>query len=160
MQAFSKITSYSYTDGEYKAKYDMSGVTYAGTVATYDGQAHSIVAENLPAGVTASYEGNDMVDRIFDSKPVRVLTGALGWTLGCKAVVMAATIFGPWGLLFGAFAAVGAYNSMKEDRNNYSSNNRNNGSNGNYRNNSGNGSNGGNKGKNGSQGKNNKNKWN
>ena len=107
-----------------------------------------------------SYEGNDMVDRIFDSKPVRVLTGALGWTLGCKAVVMAATIFGPWGLLFGAFAAVGAYNSMKEDRNNYSSNNRNNGSNGNYRNNSGNGSNGGNKGKSGSQGKNNKNKWN
>lgn len=115
---------------------------------------------NYTPNPAPSYEGNDMVDRIFDSKPVRVLTGALGWTLGCKAVVMAATIFGPWGLLFGAFAAVGAYNSMKEDRNNYSSNNRNNGSNGNYRNNSGNGSNGGNKGKNGSQGKNNKNKWN
>ena len=117
-------------------------------------------SENYTPNPAPSYEGNDMVDRIFDSKPVRVLTGALGWTLGCKAVVMAATIFGPWGLLFGAFAAVGAYNSMKEDRNNYSSNNRNNGSNGNYRNNSGNGSNGGNKGKSGSQGKNNKNKWN
>ena len=45
-----------------KAKYDMSGVTYAGTETTYDGQAHSIVAENLPAGVTASYEGNDKVE--------------------------------------------------------------------------------------------------
>ena len=115
-------------------------------------------SNNYTPNPAPSNDGNDIVDRIFDSKPVRVLTGALGWTLGCKAVVLAATMFGPWGLVFGAFAAVGAYNSMKEDRNNYSSSNR--GSNGNYSGNSGNGSKSGSKGKNGSQGKNNKNKWN
>lgn len=59
---------------------------------------------------------DSMTDRIFDSKPVRILTGALGWTLGCKAVVLAATIFGPWGLLFGAFAAAGAYKEIKDSR--------------------------------------------
>ena len=40
----------------------MSEVTYAGTEVTYNGQAHSIVAENLPEGVTASYEENEKVE--------------------------------------------------------------------------------------------------
>ena len=70
---------------------------------------------------TASSNDNGFVDRMFESKPVRVLTGALGWTLGCKAVVLAATFFGPWGLLFGAFAAAGAYKEIKNDRNRYNS---------------------------------------
>lgn len=70
---------------------------------------------------TASSRDNDLVDRMFESRPVRVLTGALGWTLGCKAVVLAATFFGPWGLLFGAFAAAGAYKEIKNDRNRYNS---------------------------------------
>lgn len=70
---------------------------------------------------TASSRDNDLVDRMFESKPVRVLTGALGWTLGCKAVILAATFFGPWGLLFGAFAAAGAYKEIKNDRNRYNS---------------------------------------
>lgn len=71
------------------------------------------------------YSGSDTIDRIFESKPVRILTGALGWTLGCKAVVFAATVFGPWGLLFGAFAAAGAYNEIKksQNQNNYNRNN-------------------------------------
>ena len=51
------------------------------------------------------------------------MTGALGWTLGCKAVVFAATVFGPWGLLFGAFAAAGAYNEYKKSQNNNRSTN-------------------------------------
>lgn len=70
---------------------------------------------------TASSNDNGFVDRMFESKPVRVLTGALGWTLGCKAVILAATFFGPWGLLFGAFAAAGAYKEIKNDRNRYNS---------------------------------------
>ena len=69
------------------------------------------------------YSGSDTIDRIFESKPVRILTGALGWTLGCKAVVFAATVFGPWGLLFGAFAAAGAYNEYKKSQNNNRSTN-------------------------------------
>lgn len=64
------------------------------------------------------YSGSDTIDRIMDSAPVRVMTGALGWTLGCKAVVVAATLFGPWGLLFGAFAMAGAYNNYKANKNN------------------------------------------
>lgn len=68
---------------------------------------------------TASSDNSDSLsNRIFDSKPVRVMTSALGWTLGVKAVVMAATIFGPWGLLFGAFAAAGAYKEIKKDNQN------------------------------------------
>ena len=82
---------------------------------------------------------DSMTDRIFDSKPVRIMTGALGWTLGCKAVVMAATIFGPWGLLFGAFAAAGAYKEIKNGNNqrNSQSQRRDNRSGGQNRNNQG-----------------------
>ena len=39
----------------------MTGVTYAGTEVTYNGEVHSIVAENLPEGVTASYENNENI---------------------------------------------------------------------------------------------------
>ena len=72
--------------------------------------------------------GNSLVDRMFDSKPVRILTRAFGWTMGCKAVVFAATVFGPWGMLFGALAMAGTYQELKSSKNNgnYSSNARNN----------------------------------
>lgn len=82
---------------------------------------------------------DSMTDRIFESKPVKVMAGALGWTLGCKAVVMAATIFGPWGLLFGAFAAAGAYKEIKNGNNqrNSQSQRRDNRSGGQNRNNQG-----------------------
>ena len=66
-----------------------------------------------------------VVENIFNSKPMRVMGRALGWTLGVKAVMLGATIFGGWGLLFGAFAAVGAYNESKNG-------NQQNGYNGNY----------------------------
>lgn len=82
-------------------------------------------SDNYVPNPTASSRDNDLVDRMFESKPVRILTSALGWTLGCKAVVLAATFLGPWGLLFGAFAAAGAYNEMKNDR--YSSSRNSNG---------------------------------
>ena len=72
--------------------------------------------------------GNSLVDRMFDSKPVRILTRAFGWTMGCKAVVFATTVFGPWGMLFGALAMAGTYQELKSSKNNgnYSSNARNN----------------------------------
>lgn len=44
------------------------------------------------------------MSRVWQSKPVRYATSALGWTVGIKAVTLAATLLGPWGLLFGAFA--------------------------------------------------------
>ena len=91
-----------------------------------------------------TYQAPPLIEKMWQSKPVRVLTGALGWTLGCKAVVFAATVFGPWGLLFGALAAAGAYKEIKNEanqtRSTYNNNNRaNNGNGGN--NNGGNGNN-------------------
>ena len=41
-----------------KAIYDMSGIVFTDETVTYDGQAHSITATNLPIGVTVTYEGN------------------------------------------------------------------------------------------------------
>jgi hypothetical protein len=72
----------------------------------------------------AQSSGPSMVDRMLDSKPVRILTGAFGWTMGLKVVTVAATMFGPWGLVFGAFAAAGAYKEIKNDRNNYKTSSR------------------------------------
>ncbi len=45
-----------------KATYDMSGVTYTGTTATYDGQPHTITVGNLPDGVTASVEQKSCIN--------------------------------------------------------------------------------------------------
>ena len=81
-----------------------------------------------------TYQAPPLIEKMWQSKPVRVLTGALGWTLGCKAVVFAATVFGPWGLLFGALAAAGAYKEIKNEanqtRSTYNNNNRANNGNG------------------------------
>ena len=41
-----------------KATYDMSGVVFADKAVTYNGSAFSLVATNLPDGVTVSYENN------------------------------------------------------------------------------------------------------
>lgn len=53
------------------------------------------------------------MDRAWRSKPAKVATGALGATMGVKAVAVGATIFGGWALLFGAFAGYGAYRHLK-----------------------------------------------
>ncbi len=45
-----------------KATYDMSGVTYENTTATYDGQPHTITVGNLPEGVTASVEQKSCIN--------------------------------------------------------------------------------------------------
>ena len=41
-----------------KNVYNMDGVTFAAITVTYDGQAHTAIAANLPDGVTATYELN------------------------------------------------------------------------------------------------------
>jgi hypothetical protein len=41
-----------------KATYDMSAVVFENSTVIYNGTAHSILATNLPTGVTATYEGN------------------------------------------------------------------------------------------------------
>ena len=45
-----------------KAIYDMSAIVFADNTVTYDGQAHSIEATNLPNGVTAQYTGNNQIN--------------------------------------------------------------------------------------------------
>lgn len=52
------------------------------------------------------------MDRVWDSKPVRIITSAVGWTLGVQAVWAIAGLFGPWGLLFGAIAAAQTYTTV------------------------------------------------
>ena len=44
-----------------KATYDMSGVVFANTTVTYNGQEHSIYATNLPNGVSVTYENNGQI---------------------------------------------------------------------------------------------------
>ena len=45
-----------------KATYDMSNVNFSDKTVTYNGQAQSILATNLPLGVTATYENNEKTD--------------------------------------------------------------------------------------------------
>ena len=68
-------------------------------------------------------KGSGWMDKVWDSKPVKVLTNAFGWTVGTQAVIAAATLLGPVGLLFGAFAMAGAYKEIKDS--NDSSTNKN-----------------------------------
>lgn len=45
-----------------KKTYDMSGVVFEDLTIEYDGQPHSIIATNLPAGVTVDYENNSKTE--------------------------------------------------------------------------------------------------
>ena len=45
-----------------KAVYDMSAVVFADKTVTYNGESHSILATNLPNGVTAEYTGNNQTN--------------------------------------------------------------------------------------------------
>ncbi|MBE5732202.1 MAG: hypothetical protein E7353_04105 [Clostridiales bacterium] len=45
-----------------KAVYDMSNITFENKTVTYDGKVHSLaVSDNLPDGVTVTYENNDKI---------------------------------------------------------------------------------------------------
>ena len=45
-----------------KQNYDMSKVVFRDKTVTYDGNIHTIVAENLPDGVSVVYENNEHID--------------------------------------------------------------------------------------------------
>lgn len=60
---------------------------------------------------------NSLMGKLWKTRPVKITTSALGWTVGVKAVTVAATVFGGWGLLFGAFAGYKAYNTVRKKRN-------------------------------------------
>ena len=80
--------------------------------------------KNNPATTYSSGIGSGFMDKVWDSRPVRVLTGAMGWTVGVQATWLLASIMGPWGLLFGAFAMAGAMKEIKNSSNNNYSNNQ------------------------------------
>lgn len=72
--------------------------------------------KNLFSGskqVTPKQE-NSMMGSFWNRKPIQIMTNALGWTVSTYAVYLAATLFGPLGLLFGAFTAAGAYKEVKK----------------------------------------------
>ena len=79
-------------------------------------------SDNYVPNTATTNNGNSFIDQMYACKPVRILANAFGWTAGCQLVYLAATMLGPWGLVFGAFAAAGAYKEAK----NGSQNNRNN----------------------------------
>lgn len=58
------------------------------------------------------------LEKVWNSRPVKVVGNAVGWTIGVKTVTVAASLFGGWGLLFGAFAGYGAYKELKKRRGN------------------------------------------
>ena len=46
-----------------KSTYDMTAITFAGSIVEYNGQTHSLaISGTLPNGVTVEYDGNDKVD--------------------------------------------------------------------------------------------------
>ncbi|HBG5344210.1 TPA: hypothetical protein KQG29_001574 [Clostridioides difficile] len=54
--------------------------------------------------------------RVWASKPVKTICRAAGCTIGLKSTFILASIFGGWGLVFGAFAGYHAYkNYSKKD---------------------------------------------
>lgn len=48
----------------------------------------------------------------WESKQMKLLTNAFGWTLATTGVYLAATLFGPFGMLFAAIAASSAYKDL------------------------------------------------
>lgn len=85
-----------------------------------DGRGGFDLTEKLRSifGVGINSVSSSRMERVWSSRPVKILVGAAGWTLGVKLVTLAASMFGPWGLLFGAFAGYGAYREFKKDRSN------------------------------------------
>ena len=66
-----------------------------------------------PQSTYATPSISSRMDQVWDSRPVRIITNAVGWTVGVQAVWMIAGLFAPWGLLFGAIAAANAYSTLK-----------------------------------------------
>ncbi|MBQ2892171.1 MAG: hypothetical protein IJE45_04690 [Bacilli bacterium] len=81
--------------------------------------------KNNPALTYAKGNGVGFMDKVWDSRPVRAITRGLGWTMGVQTVWFAASLMGPWGLLFGAIAAASVYNDTKKRNQMNNTNNQN-----------------------------------
>lgn len=96
-------------------------ITSESSAEQYDtgGRAGTTLTDRLRStfGVSDKLVENNRMSRVFSSPPVKIMTNAAGWTLGVKGVMVAAAMFGPLGLLFGAFAGYGAYSHFKKGRN-------------------------------------------
>lgn len=91
-------------DGEDSAKaYDNSG------------RGGFTFAENVrnSLGVPLKAVTSSRMSKMWDSKPVKIFTGAAGWTIGVKAMTVTAGFLGVWGLLFGAVAGYGIYKNVR-----------------------------------------------
>ncbi len=93
-------------------------ITNVESAAVYDkgGRGGYTLTERLreKLRVPVSVLTSSRMDWVWQSRPVRVLTGALGFTVGLQVVSLAVSLLGPWGLVFGAFAAVGAARELKK----------------------------------------------
>lgn len=68
-----------------------------------------------PQSTYSDRNHNSLLDKVWDSRPVRILTNAVGWTVGVQAAWVIASLMGPWGLLFGGLALAGAYQDRKQN---------------------------------------------
>lgn len=57
-----------------------------------------------------------LMDRVWDSTPVRIIARGIGWTGATAFVWAGATLFGPIGLLFGAFTMASAFKEIKNNK--------------------------------------------
>jgi hypothetical protein len=51
--------------------------------------------------------GQGLMSTVANSRTCKVATKALGYTVGLKAIMVASSLFGPWGVLFGALSVYG-----------------------------------------------------
>lgn len=58
---------------------------------------------------------NTLMGKVWNSRPVKTLVCAAGWTMGAQIVFTAATLLGLPGLMFGAFALAKVYNDYKKE---------------------------------------------
>lgn len=56
------------------------------------------------------------MSKAWNSYPARIAKSAVGWTLGAKGVLLAASFLGPWGLLLGAIAGYKVYTTYKDNK--------------------------------------------
>ncbi len=56
------------------------------------------------------------VQKLWSSRPVTIVTGALGGVVGTKVVLGMASMMGGWGILFTGLAGLGAYNTYVKRR--------------------------------------------
>lgn len=64
-------------------------------------------------GLGVNVVSSSHMERVWDSKPVRVMGSAVGWTLAFKGMTLAASLLGPWGIVFAGLAGYKAYQELR-----------------------------------------------